>query len=109
MTDSRPEQSGEGRPEPDAPAWHSFGVPHGGAPEPPPYTPAMRERPRGELTQPIDTPATQEVRPESQDRGRGEKVHPRSPAVVDDTRHRRLRGVPFQRAANPGAAPGAHR
>ena len=44
MTDSRPEQSGEGRPEHDAPAWHSFGVPHGGAPEPPPYTPAMRER-----------------------------------------------------------------
>ena len=64
MTDSRPEQSGEGRPEPDAPAWHSFGVPHGGAPEPPPYTPAMRERPRGEMTQPIDTSATQEVRPE---------------------------------------------
>jgi putative serine protease PepD len=64
MTDSRPDQSGEGRPEPDAPAWHSFGVPHGGAPEPPPYTPAMRERPRGELTQPIDTSTTQEVRPE---------------------------------------------
>jgi len=64
MTDSRPEQSGEGRPEPDAPPWHSFGVPHGGAPEPPPYTPAMRERPRGELTQPINTSSTQEVRPE---------------------------------------------
>jgi putative serine protease PepD len=64
MTDSRPEQSGEGRPEHDAPAWHSFGVPHGGAPEPPPYTPAMRERPHGELTQPIDISTTQEVRPE---------------------------------------------
>ena len=65
MTDSRPEQGGEGRPEHDAPAWHSFGVPHGGAPEPPPYTPAMRERPRGELTQPIDTSSTQEVHPEA--------------------------------------------
>ncbi|MEP6649543.1 MAG: hypothetical protein ABJA74_06455, partial [Lapillicoccus sp.] len=66
MTDSRPDVSGEGRPEPDAPAWHSFGVPHGGGPEPPPYTPAMRERPRGELTQPIDTSATQEVQRETQ-------------------------------------------
>ena len=64
MTDSRPDERGEGRPEPDAPAWHSFGVPHGGAPEPPPYTPAMRERARGDLTQPIDTSATQEVPPE---------------------------------------------
>ena len=66
MTDSRPDERGEGRPEPDAPAWHSFGVPHGGAPEPPPYTPAMRERARGELTQPIDTSTTQEVAPEPQ-------------------------------------------
>jgi putative serine protease PepD len=64
MTDSRPDQGGEGRAEHDAPAWHSFGVPHGGGPEPAPYTPAMRERPRGELTQPIDTSTTQEVRPE---------------------------------------------
>jgi putative serine protease PepD len=64
MTDSRPDERGEGRPEPDAPAWHSFGVPHGGAPEPPPYTPAMRERARGEPTQPIDTSTTQEVAPE---------------------------------------------
>ena len=63
MTDSRPDERGEGRPEPDAPAWHSFGVPYGGGPEPPPYTPAMRERARGELTQPIDTAATQEVAP----------------------------------------------
>ncbi len=35
--------------------WQSFGVPHGGAPEAPAYTPAMRERPRTDLTQPIDT------------------------------------------------------
>ena len=65
MTDSRPDQGGEGRAEHEAPAWHSFGVPHGGGPEPAPYTPAMRERPRGELTQPIDTSTTQEVRPEA--------------------------------------------
>ncbi|HEY6741022.1 MAG TPA: trypsin-like peptidase domain-containing protein [Lapillicoccus sp.] len=65
MTDSPPDERGEGRPEPDAPAWHSFGVPHGGAPEPPPYTPAMRERARGDLTQPIETSATQGVPPES--------------------------------------------
>ena len=44
--------------QPVQPAWHSFGVPHGGAPEPPAYTPAMRERPRSDLTQPIDTSAT---------------------------------------------------
>jgi putative serine protease PepD len=66
MTDSGPDERGEGRPEPEAPAWHSFGVPHGGAPEPPPYTPAMREGARGELTQPIDTSRTQEVPPEPQ-------------------------------------------
>ena len=48
---------------PAAPAWHSFGVPHGGAPEPPAYTPAMRERPRGDLTQPITTSTTQAVPP----------------------------------------------
>jgi putative serine protease PepD len=71
MTDSSPDERGEGRPEPDAPAWHSFGVPHGGAPEPPPYTPAMRERGRGELTQPIDTSATQEVPPEPQPEAAG--------------------------------------
>ncbi len=64
MTDSRPDQTGDRRAESDPPAWHSFGVPHGGAPEPPPYTPAMRERPRGDLTQPIDTSTTQEVQPE---------------------------------------------
>ena len=48
MTDSRPDQGDDRRAEQDAPAWHSFGVPYGGAPEPPPYTPAMRERPRGD-------------------------------------------------------------
>jgi len=48
---------------PAQPAWHSFGVPHGGAPEPPAYTPAMRERPRADLTQPIDTTTTQAVPP----------------------------------------------
>ena len=65
MTDSRPDQGNDRRAEQDAPAWHSFGVPYGGAPEPPPYTPAMRERPRGDLTQPIDTSSTQEVHPEA--------------------------------------------
>ena len=64
MTDSRPDQTGDRRAESEPPAWHSFGVPHGGAPEPPPYTPAMRERPRGDLTQPIDTSTTREVQPE---------------------------------------------
>jgi len=46
---------------PAAPAWHSFGVPHGGAPEPPAYTPAMRERSQADLTQPIDTSSTRVV------------------------------------------------
>ena len=65
MTDSRPDQGDDRRAEQDAPAWHSFGVPYGGAPEPPPYTPAMRERPQGDLTQRIDTSSTQEVHPET--------------------------------------------
>ena len=65
MTDSRPDQDDDRRAEQDAPAWHSFGVPYGGAPEPPPYTPAMRERPQGDLTQRIDTSSTQEVHPET--------------------------------------------
>src|SRR6476620_2449130 len=63
MTDSRPDQDDDRRAEQDGPAWHSFGVPYGGAPEPPPYTPAMRERPQGDLTQRIDTSSTQEVHP----------------------------------------------
>ena len=72
MTDSRPDQGDDRRAEQDAPAWHSFGVPYGGAPEPPPYTPAMRERPRGDLTQPIDTSSTQEVQPETRPEARPE-------------------------------------
>ncbi len=84
MTDPRPDQSGDRRAEHDAPAWHSFGVPHGGAPEPPPYTPAMRERPRGELTQPIDTSATQQVEPEM----RHEESGPESPSEARPTESR---------------------
>ena len=102
MTDSRPDQGDDRRAEQEAPAWHSFGVPYGGAPEPPPYTPAMRERPRGDLTQPIDTSSTQEVQPEA--RSRAAVATRGVAALVDDPRRRRY-GVPRDLRPRGGTAP----
>ncbi|MEO8829657.1 trypsin-like peptidase domain-containing protein [Lapillicoccus sp.] len=115
-----PPSPGSGGQHPLPPAWHEFGVPHGGAPEPPAYTPAMRERTQmGSLVTETATPAdtgveqTQQIPTQQTEQipwwgaPQAEPAAPAPAAVADLLAHPAPTGEPYAHPWASDHVPGA--